>query len=86
MQLRISNLSGLSVAVMPAPNRPVHEPPKSPPDWKNMPVLDGIAELKRHLHTAMLVELYTIPLYLFAAYSIIPGAPEPTAFSAIVGE
>ncbi|KZP10282.1 hypothetical protein FIBSPDRAFT_963272 [Athelia psychrophila] len=70
---------------MPAPNRPVHEPPRRPPDWKNMPVLDGIAELKRHLHTAMLVELYTIPLYLFAAYSIIPGASEPTAFSAILG-
>lgn len=29
-----------------------------------------MSALREHLETAMLVEMYTIPLYLFAGYSI----------------
>jgi hypothetical protein len=47
--------------------RPIYRAPTAPPDWAGP---DGLAALKRHLQTAVIVELHTIPLYLFAAYSI----------------
>ncbi|KAG8908748.1 hypothetical protein FRB99_002986 [Tulasnella sp. 403] len=49
---------------------PVYRAPTIPPNWEELPIDKAIEELKRHLQTAMLVELHTIPLYLYAAYSI----------------
>lgn len=46
---------------------PIFKKPKSKPDWHGP---DALKELQQHLQTAVLVELYTIPLYLFAAYSV----------------
>ncbi|KAF8201995.1 ferritin-like-domain-containing protein [Mycena galopus ATCC 62051] len=48
-------------------HEPVYRAPTSPPDW-NGP--ESLEQLKRHLQTAVILELHTIPLYLFAAYSI----------------
>jgi hypothetical protein len=31
---------------------------------------DSLRDMKRHLQTAVLIELSTIPVYLYAAYSI----------------
>lgn len=46
---------------------PIFKKPKSKPDWHGP---NALKELQQHLQTAVLVELYTIPLYLFAAYSL----------------
>jgi len=46
---------------------PIYDAPTGPPDWNGE---NGLEELKKHLQTAVLLELHTIPLYLFAAYSI----------------
>ncbi|KAG8908750.1 hypothetical protein FRB99_002988 [Tulasnella sp. 403] len=45
-------------------------PRKEWPEWADLPLDDALDLLKRHLQTAMLIELYTIPMYLYAAYSI----------------
>ncbi|KAG8908752.1 hypothetical protein FRB99_002990 [Tulasnella sp. 403] len=52
-----------------------YELPKAPPEWDKLPIDDALKELKQHLQTAVLIELYTIPLYLYAAYSIRDNLP-----------
>ncbi|KAF9070234.1 ferritin-like-domain-containing protein [Rhodocollybia butyracea] len=47
--------------------RPIYRAPTGLPDWEGE---DGLEKLHEHLQTAVLIELHTIPLYLFAAYSI----------------
>lgn len=47
--------------------RPPSEIPPGAPDWSGP---DSLNELKSHLQTAVRLELHTIPLYLFAMYSI----------------
>jgi Ferritin-like len=42
-------------------------------EWSELSLPLALKTLKEHLQTAVTVELYTIPLYLFAAYSIKPG-------------
>ena len=37
---------------------------------KNLPAIHTIESLREHLQTAMLVELQTIPVYLYAMYSV----------------
>ncbi|KAG8908754.1 hypothetical protein FRB99_002992 [Tulasnella sp. 403] len=49
---------------------PVYDAPKVPPKWDELPIDEAIQQLKSHLQTAVLIELYTIPMYLYAAYSI----------------
>jgi hypothetical protein len=51
--------------------KPIYEGPPVKPDWE---AKGAIEELKKHLQTAILLELHTIPLYLFAAYSIKDNA------------
>lgn len=41
---------------------------------KSAPTVWTVDDLKQHLQTAMRVEAFTIPLYLFAAYSIKDNA------------
>jgi len=48
-------------------DKPIFKAPRGRPSWKGP---QGLAELQRHLQTAMLLELHTIPLYLYAAYSV----------------
>ncbi|KAH7332695.1 ferritin-like-domain-containing protein [Rhizoctonia solani] len=61
-----------------AQTQPIYKAPTGPPGkW----TLSG---MRQHLQTAVLLELYTIPLYLFAAYSIkrdpgTTGTPEADA-------
>lgn len=40
------------------------------PKWGELGLDEALRVLKKHLQTAVSIELYTIPLYLFAAYSI----------------
>src|SRR5882762_5562520 len=47
--------------------QPMFAAPRRPPNWRDP---NAIEELKLHLQTALLVELHTIPLYLYSAYSI----------------
>ena len=63
---------------MASPKQTNFEAPKGPPVAWTLDVL------KNHLQTAMLVELYTIPLYLFAAYSITSSSND--AAKKIIGE
>lgn len=65
---------------MPDLDRPVYKAPTSRPGWEGP---TGLEELKKHLQTAVLVELHTIPLYLFAAYSINDN---PLSTYKIIGE
>ncbi|KAG8856460.1 hypothetical protein FRB96_006426 [Tulasnella sp. 330] len=48
-------------------DQPIFKAPKNAPTWKGP---QGLKELQRHLQTAMILELHTIPLYLYAAYSV----------------
>jgi hypothetical protein len=47
---------------------PIFEPAKPPP-----PGEFTLEQLQNHLQTAIYVEMSTIPLYLYAYYSIKPG-------------
>lgn len=51
---------------------------------QRVPVAWTKEALHKHLNTAVLLELYTIPLYLYAAYSIKPGQGE--AHDSIMGQ
>jgi hypothetical protein len=44
---------------------------------------DSLHKMQQHLQTAVLIELTTIPLYLYAAYSI---KDDPKAVYKIIGE
>ncbi|TFK64360.1 hypothetical protein BDN72DRAFT_881553 [Pluteus cervinus] len=44
--------------------------PKAAPNWEKDPFPGVLDALKAHLQTAVLLESYTIPMYLFAYYSI----------------
>lgn len=50
--------------------KPVFNAPKVPPNWETLPNDEALEALRAHLQTAVILELYTIPLYLYAAYSI----------------
>jgi hypothetical protein len=52
-------------------DKPVYKAPKGPPDWD---AEDALETFKQHLQTAVILELHTIPLYLYAAYSIKDNA------------
>ena len=52
---------------MSTPPGPIFRAP-STVDWENDP--DPVARMKEHLQTAVTLELYTTPLYLFALYSV----------------
>lgn len=72
--------SQLSITAMATLKRPIFKAPTQPPDWAGP---EGLTELKKHLQTAVLIELHTIPLYLFAAYSIDDN---PLSTYKIIGE
>ncbi|KAG8944495.1 hypothetical protein FRC04_001717 [Tulasnella sp. 424] len=57
--------------------KPVYDAPKAAPAWGTLPLDEAIDCLKNHIQTAVILELYTIPLYLYAAYSI-KGSPLST--------
>lgn len=57
--------------------KPVYNAPKAAPAWGGLPLDEALDVLKNHLQTAVILELYTIPLYLYAAYSI-KGSPLST--------
>ncbi|KAG8990268.1 hypothetical protein FRB90_001837 [Tulasnella sp. 427] len=50
--------------------KPTYSAPKAPPKWEELPYKEALEDMKNHLQTAVILELYTIPLYLFAAYAI----------------
>ncbi|KAG8978819.1 hypothetical protein FRB90_008328, partial [Tulasnella sp. 427] len=50
--------------------KPTWKAPNSPPNWEDLPWDEAIDAMKHHLQTAMILEMYTIPLYQCAAYSI----------------
>ncbi|KAJ1300231.1 hypothetical protein OPQ81_005060 [Rhizoctonia solani] len=59
--------------------QPIYRAPTAPPgEWT-------LTSLRQHLQTAVLLELYTIPLYLFAKYSIndTPNTKEEEAVKTI---
>lgn len=56
--------------------RPPLKIPAHAPNWSGP---DGLEELKNHLQTAVILELHTIPLYLFAMYSIKDQADDSAA-------
>jgi hypothetical protein len=47
---------------------PIFKGPEPVLDWET--VEDPVKKMKEHLQTAMTLELYTTPLYLFALYSV----------------
>lgn len=57
--------------------KPIFKAPKKAPDWREGDLDEQYKELKMHLQTAVILEMYTIPLYLFAAYSI-KNSPQST--------
>ncbi|CAE6526355.1 unnamed protein product [Rhizoctonia solani] len=64
-----------------ARTQPIYKAPTAPPsEWT-------LVSLRQHLQTAVLLELYTIPLYLFSAYSIKreSGTKEADAQDTILG-
>jgi hypothetical protein len=53
--------------------QPVYRAPtKAPTEWT-------LTALRQHLQTAVILELYTIPLYLFAMYSIDTDNAQPNS-------
>lgn len=64
--------------------------PKAHPKWDELSAENGLIKLKEYFQAAVVIELYTIPLYLFAAYSIVvpddPNSHETKAFKDIIGE
>ncbi|KAG8993010.1 hypothetical protein FRB90_000815 [Tulasnella sp. 427] len=44
--------------------------PEKPPNWHDQSLEEALKALKDHLQTAVMLELCTIPLYLYAAYSL----------------
>ena len=53
-----------------SPPLPDFPAPQQPPAWDTLPLDEALAELQKYLQTAVLVELHTIPLYLYTAYSM----------------
>ncbi|CAE6490253.1 unnamed protein product [Rhizoctonia solani] len=53
-----------------AKTQPIYRAPTAPPrEWT-------LTSLRQHLQTAVILELYTIPLYLFASYSVKASSGE----------
>ncbi|KAG8725650.1 hypothetical protein FRC11_001772 [Ceratobasidium sp. 423] len=53
-----------------AKTQPIYRAPTAPPrEWT-------LTSLRQHLQTAVILELYTIPLYLFASYSVKTASGE----------
>ncbi|TFK70432.1 hypothetical protein BDN72DRAFT_896439 [Pluteus cervinus] len=51
-------------------SKPSYPAPQKPPKWETDKLDSLLKYLKHHLQTAMLIELYTIPMYLVSYYSI----------------
>ncbi|KAI0684995.1 ferritin-like-domain-containing protein [Cytidiella melzeri] len=64
--------------------KPAFPPPQEPPSWRNGDLDHLLDELKQHLQTAIILEMYTIPLYLFAAYSIKDSPKSTYLFLSVV--
>lgn len=65
---------------MSSPQISIFRGPTRVDNWKT--VADPTGEMKKHLQTAVTLELYTIPLYLFAQYSVT----DETTADAIKGQ
>ncbi|KAG8990269.1 hypothetical protein FRB90_001838, partial [Tulasnella sp. 427] len=62
--------------------KPTWKAPQKPPNWEELEWDAALEAMKHHLQTAVILELYTIPLYLYAAYSI---KNNDQAMSSIIG-
>lgn len=58
---------------------PIFKGPEPVIDWDT--VEDPVGKMKEHLQTAVTLELYTTPLYLFALYSVDGNAPARNAIA-----
>lgn len=52
---------------------PIFAGPEPVPDWEKLNDADAITRMKEHLQIAVTLELHTVPLYLFALYSVNEG-------------
>ncbi|KAG8986921.1 hypothetical protein FRB90_003693 [Tulasnella sp. 427] len=50
--------------------KPTWKAPEGPPNWADLPWNEAVEAMQSHLQTAVILELYTIPMYLYAAYSV----------------